>query len=382
MNAKQHEAPLIDQIDARALLSLLPAPKIDHNIWTTKTIVIPGDLSATPGPMVQHNYLRALSEAIDDDAIERLTLVKSSRIGASLWLLSKILSDVQNRPAPIILLEPTDSDCMDVAKTVLDPLVQASPKLRGLLEPGEFEEADTNTLLSKRFPGGSLKILSARAAARTLRGRTAKNFYADETDAYLVSADGSPIELGIRRTMTFPDRKIILISSPSDLETSFILRSYDEGDQRVYQCKCECGEYTEVLFREHIRWDKDEQGNALPETAHFQCPANGCLVGHDRKKWMVDNGRWFITHPERTKLGHASFRINSLISPLYNARWSKLVEEFLAAKNDIPQLRVFVNTALGQGFREEPEVDATVVQNRGEAFGLDFGPPRGEGLFR
>ena len=61
---------------------------------------------------------------------------------------------------------------------------------------------------------------------------------------------------------------------------------------------------------------------------------------------------------------------------LPNASWSKLAAEFLVAKNDAEDLRVFVNTVLAEGWREQgDEIDDAGLAARAERFSLDAIPP-------
>ena len=89
---------------------------------------------------------------------------------------------------------------------------------------------------------------------------------------------------------------------------------------------------------------------------------------------MVGAGRWRATRPEVQ--GHAGFRLNALVSLLANASWGKLAAEFLQAKDDPAELQTFVNTILGQGWREAgAEIDDNALAARAEPFGLDSIPP-------
>lgn len=68
---------------------------------------------------------------------------------------------------------------------------------------------------------------------------------------------------------------------------------------------------------------------------------------------------------------HAGFRLNALVSLLPNASWGRLAREFLTVKSDPSTLQTFVNTILGQGWREEgEELDDTELSTRAEPFGL------------
>jgi phage terminase large subunit GpA-like protein len=75
-------------------------------------------------------------------------------------------------------------------------------------------------------------------------------------------------------------------------------------------------------------------------------------------------------------VGHAGFRLNSLVSPLSNASWGKLAAEFLAAKDHPDLLQPFVNTCLAQGWSGPGgDLREDTLQARAEAFGLDAIPP-------
>jgi phage terminase large subunit GpA-like protein len=88
---------------------------------------------------------------------------------------------------------------------------------------------------------------------------------------------------------------------------------------------------------------------------------------------MVARGSWRITRPEVTS--HAGFRLNALISTLTNASWAKLAAEFLVAKKSPDTLQAFVNTVLGQGWREtSEELDESALMGRAEPFGLQAMP--------
>jgi phage terminase large subunit GpA-like protein len=120
--------------------------------------------------------------------------------------------------------------------------------------------------MHRRFAGGSLKIVAAKAP-RNLRRHTVRALFIDEADAMMVGAEGSPLLLAERRTLSFADRKIVLGSTPLEEETSHVLRAYGQSDQRIFEVPCpECGERTEIKWQ-NIEWEADK-----PETAAFRCP--------------------------------------------------------------------------------------------------------------
>lgn len=311
-------------------------------------------------------YQRGIADAISDAEFERVTVVKPVRVGFTTLLTGMIGSFIANEPSPILALLPTEADCRDYVVSDLEPIFEATPVLRGLIS-AEADESGRNTLMSRRFPGGSLKIVAAKAP-RNLRRHTARILLIDEADGMEVTKEGSPLVLAERRTLSFANRKIILGSTPTFEETSHVLRSYANSDRRVFELPCpSCGTFHEIEWG-HIEWEPNK-----PETAAFRCPTCKELIPERHKTAMVNEGLWRITAPHVK--GHAGFRLNALVSGLANATWAKLAAEFITAKDHPDQLQTFVNTILAQGWREAAEeLDEAKLMARAEDFGLDAIP--------
>lgn len=350
----------IELIRRKAFGALRPPPRISTADWIERNIFLPAESSATPGRMKLWAYQRGICEALDDPEIERVTVAKSARIGYTALLGGIIASYVSNAPAPILAIQPTADDARDWS-VELEQVFEASPALRGLLSD-ESDEAGRSTMMARRFPGGSLKFLAARSP-RTLRRHTAKVLCLDEVDGYEITAEGDPIALAEMRTQTFRDRKILAGSTPV-FDYGAVTRLYAKSDQRIYEVRCaSCGDFSEIKWAD-IRWNDGD-----PESAHWVCPANGCVIEERHKPAMVAAGRWRATAPEVR--GHAGFRINALISPHHNARWGKLAAEFLIAKQNPQTLQTFTNLVLGEPWRTDGEdFDEHELFNRRQPFNM------------
>jgi phage terminase large subunit GpA-like protein len=357
----------VAEVLARARRALVPPPRLNLPDWIEANICLPDSLAAVPGPVRLWPFQRGIAEAIGDPAIERVTLVKPVRVGFTTLLTAALAGHVANDPAPILCLLPTEADCRDYVVSDLEPTFAASPVVaRALAEDREGAERDT--ILSRRFPGGSLKIVAARAP-RNLRRHTARILFVDEADAMEATPEGSPIILAERRTLSFPNRKIVLGSTPVHEDTSHVLRAYAASDRRVFEVPCpECGTFAELLWQD-IRWPEGR-----PEDAAWCCPSCGALVAERHKPAMGAAGRWRATAPEVK--GHAGFRLNALVSLHANASWGRLAAEFLAAKDDPTTLQTFINTILAQGWRGAGEdLEEADLAARAEPWGLDAGLP-------
>lgn len=357
---------VIEGIRAQALRSLIPPPRLRLSDWIEAHVILPEGVSAQPGPVRLWPFQREIADAIGDPFLERVTLVKPVRVGFTTLLTSAIASFVANDPAPILALLPAEADCRDYVVSDIEPTFAASPVVADALGQ-DREEGERNTLLSRRFPGGSLKVVAARAP-RNLRRHNVRVLFIDEADGMEATQEGSPILLAEKRTLSFPDRKIVLGSTPVHEETSHVLRAYAQSDARIFEVPCpECATFAEITW-DAIRWPE-----GCPEYAAWCCPACGVVTEEQKKPAMVANGRWRATRPEVK--GHAGFRLNALVSLHANAAWGKLAVEFLAAKDDPATLQTFVNTILGEGWRSEGEelIEADLIA-RAEPWGLHLVP--------
>jgi len=307
-------------------------------------------------------FQKGIADAIGDPAIERVTIQKSARVGYSSLLIGAIANFVVNDPAQIMVVIPVDKDGRKIVVDVMEPIFRASPGLVGKLS-GDDQEVNRNTMMSRRFSGGSLNVVAAKAP-NNLRGSNVRVLFLDEVDSMANTAEGSPILLAEGRTTAYVDRKIVIGSTPVDAATSLVCGSYAGSDQRIFEVRChECHEYSEVLW-EDIRWPEGE-----PNKAEWCCPKCGCAVDNKFKSSMVAAARWRITKPEIK--GHAGFRINSLVSPLANAAWPKLAAEFEDKKGDPDKLRTFKNLVLGLPWEDgADDIDEAEVAGRVEPFGI------------
>jgi phage terminase large subunit GpA-like protein len=79
---------------------------------------------------------------------------------------------------------------------------------------------------------------------------------------------------------------------------------------------------------------------------------------------MLTHGEWRGQYPGRTTVG---FHLTALYSP--RVRWEEIVQEFLEVKTDPERLRVFINTALAEVWKESETVtDPTSLMSRREVY--------------
>ncbi|MFI0395847.1 phage terminase large subunit family protein [Paracoccus sp. p1-h21] len=347
--------------------ALKPPARLDLSEWVQQNVRLPATVAAQSGRFRLFPYQVEIARSMGNPAVERVSILKSARVGATQLMVAAIGHYALNDPAAQMVVMPSESDARMLMTSIIEPTFSASPALRNALT---VDASGRDTMLSRHYPGGSLALVSG-ASPKNLRARTARVLWVDEVDGLSLSAgdEGDPVALAIRRTMTYSNRLVVMASTPVDEETSRILRAYNEGDQRVYQVPCpHCHEFSEVTWKD-IQWPEGQ-----PEAAYYVCPECGCITPESEKAKMVAAGKWVATRPEI--VGHHSYRLNSLISTLPNAAWGRLAQEFVAAKRDPSLLKTWVNTVLGQAWRDESEgLDESDLMAKREAFCLDRIPP-------
>jgi phage terminase large subunit GpA-like protein len=170
---------------------------------------------------------------------------------------------------------------------------------------------------------------------------------ADEVDRFPASAgsEGDPIQLGRKRTATFWNRKIIMVSTPTNKGSSRIEDAYQKSDKREYYVPCKHCHHDQKLKWGNVQWEEGK-----PETAGYMCESCGVLWTDTDRMWSVRNGQWVASEPFN---GIAGFFINGLYSP-----WTPLsegVREFLSVKKNPEQLRVWTNTYLAELWEDAGE---------------------------
>ena len=117
----------------------------------------------------------------------------------------------------------------------------------------------------------------------------------DEVDGYPASAgtEGDQLELGIKRTEYYWNRKILAGSTPTLTGHSRIERLFEAGDQRRYYVPCPTCGAMHVLRFVNLKWP-----DGRPERAAFVCPVNGCEIRPESKPAMIAAGEWRAEKPE------------------------------------------------------------------------------------
>ena len=157
-------------------------------------------------------------DVIADRSIEVVVFSKSSQVGATEIINNIIGYYVAQDPSPILVLQPTLEMARTWSKDRLAPMLRASPALADKVKEPRSKDSE-NTVLHKKFPGGNLSVVGANSAS-SLASRPVRILLCDEVDRYPSSAgsEGDSIQLAIKRTQTFWNRKILMDQHQPSME--------------------------------------------------------------------------------------------------------------------------------------------------------------------
>lgn len=326
---------------------LTAPPRLSVAEWADRYRFISREHAAEPGRWNTDRapYQRGIMDACSDPLIPDVVIMSSAQIGKTEVINNVIAYYADQDPAPILVIQPTLDMAEAWSKDRLAPMIRDTPRIREKFPPAKSRTPD-NAILHKVFPGGHITVVGANAPSG-LAARPIRILLCDEVDRYPSSAgtEGDPVSLGSKRQMTFWNRKKVRTSTPTIEGLSPIATAYEQSDQRKFWVPCPGCAAFQVLRWKNVAWENND-----PRTAHYVCAHCGIVLAEEAKTQMLAAGEW---RPEQEFRGVAGFWLNALYSPW--ARWTDLVDEWLRVQGNPEQLRVFVNTVLGETWREQGE---------------------------
>lgn len=343
-----------------------PPPKLKVSDWADEYRQLSSEASAEPGQWLtaRAEYQRGIMDALNEPDVETVVIMSSAQVGKTEIVNNLVGYHIDQDPAPMLLLQPTLDMAQAWSKDRLAPMIRDTSRLTDKIQLNNRRNS-ANTLLHKAFPGGHITMAGANSPA-SLASRPIRIVLCDEVDRYPPSAgtEGDPVNLARKRTTTFWNRKVLLTSTPTVKGVSRIEMEYEQSDKRRYFVPCpDCREF-QYLKWANVNWQKDEKGNALPETAAYCCEHCGALWTDGQRLSAIRHGEWRATAPFS---GRAGFHLSELYSPWVPIQ--KVVRSFLEAKGNPETLKTWVNTSLGETWEEQGDgVDQTSLYSRREDY--------------
>jgi phage terminase large subunit GpA-like protein len=328
------------------------------------------EASAEPGQWItaRAEYQRGIMDAVTDPAVEAVVVKSSAQVGKTEIVNNAVGYYIDQDPSPILLLQPTLDMAEAYSKDRLAPMIRDTPCLAEKVQDARSRNSG-NTLLHKSFHGGHVTMAGANSPS-SLASRPIRIAIFDEVDRYPASAgtEGDPVDLGWKRTTTFWNRKRLETSTPTVEGLSRIDASYQASDQRRYFVPCSACGAKQTLEWAQVRWDEGK-----PETARYACAHCPSEWG-DAERWRaIQQGEWIAGAEFR---GVAGFHLWEAYSPWVPL--AQIASNFLKAKDSPERLRTWVNTSLGETWKERGEApEWQRLYERRESYPLRLVPSGG-----
>ena len=332
-------------------------------------------------------YQRAPMDAISDPFVEEVVLMWSVQTGKTELILNTIGRFAHREPCPVMWVLPTIEMAKNVSKQRLEPMFEKTVVLSKLL--GEKGTRDANNSLTfKKFPGGFIICPGANSPS-SLSSWPIRLLVGDEIDRWgkLIRGEGDILMLARKRTTSFSDKKIVLVSSPTERSTSRIHPAYMETNQQQFYLPCPHCNGMQVLQFPNLKFEYDEEAIkdltqvdeeldaeefdykkkaiAAHIHAYFVCIHCGAAIEQDWKHSMVQNGVWRAKYPKIVQ--RQGFHMWQAYSPFVT--WAETAAEFLHCNGFPDRLRVFTNTALAELYEEKGQrIDDLPLMNRREDY--------------
>jgi len=347
----------LNSIWHKSIATFKAPEKLKVSEWSDKYRVLTSESSAEAGQWKtsRAEYQRGMMDAVNDRRLERIVIMSSSQVGKTEMINNIIGYHIAHDPAPMLVVMPTLEMARSWSTQRFSKMIAASESLKHKIKDSKARDSG-NTILSKSFAGGFVVMTGSNSPA-SLASRPCRIVLLDEVDRYETTSEGDGVSLATKRTSTFANRKIIMTSTPTIDGASRIQDAWEESDKRHFHVPCPHCKEKQKLEWQNVKWDEAKD-------AHMVCIHCGVVIEEKDKIWMIRNGEW-IAEEETYKT--AGFHLNELYSVWRS--WSEVVESFLNAKEHPDQLRVFVNTSLGQVWQSDAEeIESESLLNRRENY--------------
>lgn len=339
------------QLMSKLASTLKPKDNMTLSQWADNYMVLPeGSNEAGHYSTDTIPYQKGIMDAITDPEVVDVSVMSSAQVGKTTIIMCGIGYFIDYEPATQMLVMPTIQIAEKFSKTRLSQMIEDIPQLRGKVADPKARNSN-NTILLKSYPGGSIAIGGANSPS-SLASDPRRIIWMDETDRFPESAgsEGNPIKLAEKRATSYWNKKHIKTSTPTIAGKSKIEAAYNKGSMEEWCVKCpECGAWQPYSFK---RIDFNSVSMACCE----------CGVLSTERAWKDSEHKWIAKHPERTRA--RSFRLNEMASPFVD--WIDIIENFkdadekLKRYHDPEDMKVFVNTVLGEVWEETAYLDDVV----------------------
>ena len=143
--------------------SFKPPKKLKLSDWADENFYLSAESSSEAGRWRSLPYQRGILDAITNNQIEQVILMKSARVGYTKMINIAIAYHIESDSCPIMVVQPTIEDAAGYSKEEVAPMLRDVKCLQGLVSDPKAKDG-SNTILQKNFPGGTLGLVGANCS--------------------------------------------------------------------------------------------------------------------------------------------------------------------------------------------------------------------------
>lgn len=392
----------VDSIEEAWWRGTQPPPSISVADHAAQHRVLSGKHAARPGPYrheVAPHAVFVMNALSASSPFQRVVAQKAAQVVFTTIAENWIQYIVDVDPGPIIVVFPTLDLAKDFSESRLDPMIDESELLRGLIAPARSRDSK-NRRLSKAFPGGDIKMRGANSPSG-LRSISGRYLVVDELDEFMrnLKGQGRALLLARRALRTFPNRKEFILSTPTLEGSSQIVAEFESCEQGwEYQVFCPFCETQQALPTPISGWErvqypawhghieKGKKGGVLDardasgdpveiEGVEIECVSCGGRMAEHHKATMlrVDGWKCLWNNGDRS-LG---VRMSAMAATTALFSWGRAIAAYELGKRNPEDMRVVYNHVFGIPYAETHETPPwKTIYERREDYRVGVVPER------
>lgn len=346
--------------------------------WADENFYLSSESSYSEGKWVTSAFQVAPLNAMGNDDIDVVNMIKSARVGYTKMILASIGYNSEHKKRNQLLWQPTDAAAAGFMKQHVETCLRDVPVLKAL-SPWLGQKHRDSTLDYKRFANRKQLFIYGGASAKNYREKSVDNVYYDELSSFEpdIEKEGDARTLGDKRVEGSIYPKSIRGSTPKSLPECQITQAADESEhyfRRSVPCP-HCKDEQFLVFggkdEPHglkFKYEKARKNKKVVTKAYYVCEHCACIINNNDLAWMDERGRYISESGVWTKDGIAffdkknkkietpkniTFHIWTIFSPW--SPWKKIAQDFLDKKSNPVKLKAFINTTLGEAWTERGE---------------------------
>ena len=343
-----------------------PPKKLKVSEWADENRILDEKTSPFPGKWKTERtpYLKKIMNQFNEKGVQEIVFCKPTQIGGTEALNNIFGYIVDQNPGPALVVYPTKELAKSISENRVQPMLELSPVL------DEKWKSNKSKQLELQFQNMVMNLVGSNSAS-ALASRPIRYVLFDEVDKFKkwTGEEASPISLAKERTKNFTNRKIFMASTPT-LESGHIWKNLMSSDV-IYQyfVSCpHCGGKQTFKFGQ-IKWpekfndieDLEERAQNIKRSTWYECEHCKERIEDKHKSFMLKSGKWKPVEytdqdewepvEEPDYIEKVGFHLNSMYSPWVT--FGEVAEKFIKSKDFPEELQNFVNSWLGEPWKDE-----------------------------